>query len=75
MNNIRKKILAPVIIVLLIILYYSAAGVFLFKMQLAPGIKTALVLVPLIITGVMIWVLVERIKEIRSGEEDDLGEY
>ncbi len=31
--------------------------------------------VPLGLMGVSVYVLVERIQEIRSGEEDDLGKY
>ena len=32
-------------------------------------------LIPLALVGVSVYVLVERIKEIRSGEEDDLDNY
>jgi hypothetical protein len=32
-------------------------------------------IIPAIFSGIMIYVLIERIKEIRSGEEDDLGKY
>jgi hypothetical protein len=31
--------------------------------------------IPLVFVGVCVYVLVERIKEIRSGEEDDLSKY
>ena len=37
--------------------------------------KIILGIVPAIFSGIMIFVLIERIKEIRSGEENDLGKY
>lgn len=38
-------------------------------------VKGLLISVPLALAGVMIGVTVSRIKEIRSGEEDDLSQY
>ena len=32
-------------------------------------------IIPLLLAGVCIYVLIERIKEIRRGEEDDLSNY
>jgi hypothetical protein len=32
-------------------------------------------IIPICLMGVSIYVLLERIKEIRSGEEDDIGKY
>lgn len=75
MNMHTKKMIAPIVIASLLILYY--AGFFILCMcipiPLAP--KLLLGLVPLLLAGVCIYVLAERIKEIRSGEEDDLSNY
>jgi hypothetical protein len=38
-------------------------------------IKIIGTLIPLALIGVSVYVLIERIKEIRSGEEDDLSKY
>ncbi len=75
MNNHHKKLLAPIIITGIIVLYY---GVFFLVCMFMPvpfiG-KLFFGLFPLLIIGVCVYVLVERIKEIRSGEEDDLSNY
>ena len=65
-----KKMIAPVIITIIIVLYYLGIGVFFLLTPTVP-----VVLVSVLLSGVMISVLISRIKEIRSGEEDDLGKY
>lgn len=71
----RKKIIAPVVISVLFGLYYIG---FFFACMLIPMplvAKLLFGLIPLALVGVIIYVLAERIKEIRSGEEDDLSKY
>ena len=77
MNKHTKKIIAPAIIVAIIVAYYIFISViFMSGMFDAPLFaKVLFVGVPLCLSGVAVYVLVERIKEIRSGEEDDLGKY
>ncbi len=75
-NKHTKKMIAPVIIVSLLVAYY----LFFFTIVLLiPGlplvVKLLFGIVPLLIAGVAIYVLIERINEIRSGEEDDLSNY
>jgi hypothetical protein len=75
MKGHSGKIIAPVIITVLLILYL---GVFMFTWLFNPfslTIKIIGTLIPLALIGVSVYVLVERIKEIRSGEEDDLSKY
>ena len=69
-----KKMIAPILISVIIILYYVLYfGIFI---ALLGGIwKYVLGIVPLLFAGVMIKVCVERIKEIKEGEEDDLSKY
>ena len=71
----KKKMVAPVLITVFFLIYLIAYGI---------GIGTAvewsplmiLLAIPLVALGVgMVYVLKTRIKEIRSGEEDDLGNY
>lgn len=69
-----KKMIAPILISVIIILYYVLY--FGILMALLGGIwKYVLGIVPLLFAGVMIKVCVERIKEIKEGEEDDLSKY
>ena len=70
-----KKWIAPIVVTGLVLLYCGLY--FGFLMWLLPWIfaRIALGIVPLAIAGVMIYVCIQRIKEIRSGEEDDLSQY
>lgn len=71
-----KKMIAPIIITALIVAYYGAiALVFMFIGGIPFWTKALMVVVPLLICGVMIGVLISRIKEIQGGEEDDLSKY
>ena len=70
-----KKIIAPVIITLILISYYFVFGGFIVKLDISVVTKILAAVIPLLLTGVTVYVMVERIREIRSGEEDDLGKY
>ena len=71
----RKKMVAPIIITVLFLAYLVVYGIAIFTTsELLPGML--LFALPLIALGIgMIYVLKSRIKEIRSGEEDDLDNY
>jgi hypothetical protein len=70
-----KKIIAPVIITILL-LVYLATYLWGWSHITAPSWLRAIgLIVPVCLMGVSIYVLIERIKEIRSGEEDDLSKY
>jgi protein-S-isoprenylcysteine O-methyltransferase Ste14 len=76
MNKHGKKLIAPIIITVLIVLYYIGFVAVAVSTDILPlGWLIAGAVIPLCFAGVMIYVLVERIKEIRSGEEDDLSQY
>lgn len=76
MRKHGKKMVAPIIIALLFVLYYLGITVLFFYIEGIPGwMKVLLAVIPLAFAGVVIGVLVSRIKEIRSGEEDDLSKY
>lgn len=71
-----KKMIAPIIIALIFVLYYIGFAVVCFLIPELPLIvKIFAAVILLLLAGVCIFVLVERIKEIRSGEEDDLSKY
>jgi hypothetical protein len=71
-----KKIIAPIVITVIVMLYYLGIGYIAIKaVDLPLWIKIIGLVVPLIIAGLAIYNLIERIKEIKSGEEDDLSQY
>ena len=74
MNSKKKKLIAPIIITVLMIAYYAIY--FGVLIALLDGIwKYALGIVPLIFSGLTLAVCIERIKEIKKGEEDDISKY
>lgn len=76
MDEHTKKIIAPVIITTIFVLYYIGfAAVSLLIYGIPAFIKLLFGIIPLALAGVMIYVLLTRINEIRSGEEDDLSKY
>ena len=74
MDDHGKKIIAPVVVTIFMVLYF----IFYFTMiiRTVTGLARVLLgIIPLAFIIVMIAVCVQRIKEIRSGDEDDLGKY
>lgn len=66
--------IAPMVITGLFVLYYVAY--FSLLMAMLDGIwKYIMGIVPLLLSGVMLKVCIERMKEIKEGEEDDLSQY
>lgn len=75
MKSHTRKIIAPVVITVLLVLYLAFFMVTWIFNPVSLSIKLIGTLIPLASIGVSVYVLVERIKEIRSGEEDDLSKY
>lgn len=74
LNSHRKKMLPPIVVSVIIILYYVVY--FGILITLLEGIwKYVLGIVPLIFSAVMVKVCIERIKEIKEGEVDDISKY
>ncbi len=69
-----KKMIAPIVVTVLIVLYYVVY--FGFLISLLEGVwKYALGILPLAFSAVTVKVCIERINEIKTGEEDDLSKY
>ena len=69
-----KKLITPIVVTILMVLYYVVY--FGFLISLLEGVwKYALGIIPLVFSTVMIKVCIERINEIKKGEEDDLSKY
>ncbi|MCC8106114.1 MAG: hypothetical protein LIO99_08960 [Clostridiales bacterium] len=65
---------APIVITVLVVAYYIIYfGALIYLLDGAWAVLLGLV--PIALAATMIYVCVQRIKEIRSGEEDDLGKY
>ena len=74
MKEHKKKLIAPIIVTAIMVLYYIAY--FGFLIALIDGIwKWLLGIISLAFTAVMLKVCIERINEIKKGEEDDLSKY
>ena len=74
MDNNRKKMTAPIVITIIMTLYYVIY--FGFLITLLDGIwKYALGIIPIIFSIIMVKVCIERINEIKKGEEDDISKY
>ena len=69
------KLIAPVIITILVIIYFVGFAVASAAADLPILLKIGGILLPLMIAIASVFVFIERIKEIRSGEEDDLSQY
>lgn len=75
MNAHQKKMIAPIVITVLLAGYMLAYFLVLLFMPMPVWVKVLVGLIPLALLGASVYVLVQRIKEIRSGEEDDLSQY
>ena len=74
MKRHRRKMFAPILVSVIMVLYYVVY--FGFLITLLDGIwKFALGLIPLAFSVVMVKVCIERINEIKKGEEDDISKY
>lgn len=72
----KRKLAAPIVISVLVGLWLLGYAVLIFLVPAIPlWIKLLGAAIPLALLGVTIYVLCERIKEVRSGEEDDLDNY
>lgn len=70
----NKKLIAPIVVTVLMILYYVIY--FGFLISLTEGFwKWTFAIFPLVFGILMITVCLERIKEIKDGAEDDIGQY
>ena len=74
MTDHRKKKIAPIVITAILLIYYGIYfGVII---SLLPTIWKVIVgVIPLLIGVTMIYVCIQRLKEIDGGEEDDLSKY
>ena len=74
MNNHKKKMVAPIVVTVIMVLYYVVY--FGVLITLLGGVwRWLLGIFPLVFTAVTVKVCIERINEIKKGEEDDISKY
>ena len=70
----KKKMIAPIVVTVISVLYYAVY--FGFLIYLLNGIwKYALGIAPVAFSCITIYVCIQRINEIKKGEEDDISKY
>lgn len=69
------RMIAPIIVTVVFVCYYVLY--FVVLLAVLPGLffKVLCGVIPFVLAGVTIFVCIQRINEIRSGEEDDLSKY
>ncbi len=75
MKKHGKKMIAPILITAFFIVYFICYFGFLISLTDRLLWKVLLGILPAGLGAVMIGVCVQRIREIKGGEEDDLGKY
>ena len=76
MKQHKKKIIAPIIISVILILYYILYFTLILEsFENMLGFKIAFGIFPILFSLVTIKVCIERINEIKKGEEDDISKY
>jgi len=74
MNNHSKKIIAPIVVTTIMVLLLI--GYFSLIITIFDGLWVLILgIIPIILSIVMIKVCIERLNEIKKGEEDDLSKY
>lgn len=71
----KNPYIAPIVIALLFILYFAFYGYMSSMLTMPFAAKVIFIAIPVVMIIVMVCTLIERIKEIRKGENDDLGKY
>ena len=74
MESHWKKMIAPITVSAIMIVYYVVYFGFLISL-LNTAWKYAFGIIPLVFSVIMVKVCIERINEIKKGEEDDISKY
>lgn len=72
----KNPYIAPIIVAVIVVLYFVFYGYMTTMVDGMPFVaRVVFVAIPVVMIIVMVCTLIERIKEIRKGENDDLGKY
>ena len=75
MKELKRKMTAPIVITVLVIAYFFVYFGLLIHSVESVVLKVLLAAVPVLLGAVMLGVCIQRIREIKGGEEDDLSQY
>ena len=73
--NHKKKMIAPIIVSILFVLYCAAIIWAIVTDMIPLWGKILAIIIGMGLAGASVYTVYERIKEIRSGVEDDLSKY
>ena len=72
----KNPYIAPITVAVLMVLYFAFYGYMTTTVDGMPFVaRVVFIAIPVVMIIVMIYTLIERIKEIKKGENDDLGKY
>ena len=72
----KNPYIAPIVVAVLVVLYFIFYGYMATVIDGMPFVaRIVFMVIPVVMIIVMIYTLIERIKEIKKGENDDLGKY
>ena len=72
----KRNYIAPIAVSACLILYYVGLAVLLLAIpDFVWWGKLLLIILPAAVCGMVLYVLIQRIRELRSGETDDLDQY
>ena len=71
----KNPYIAPIIVAVLVVLYFAFYGYMATVVVMPFVARVVFMAIPVVMIIVMICTLMERIKEIKKGENDDLGKY
>jgi len=71
----KQKLRVPIIVSVILIFYYALYFGILIALVQKTIWKCVLGVIPLVFSAMLIKVCIERIQEIKKGEEDDLSQY
>lgn len=74
-NERAKKMIAPIVITVVMVTYYVFYFALIVRLVPHLPLKLFLGIIPAALSAAMIYVCVQRINEIRRGEEDDISKY
>ena len=75
MKDHKKKMIAPVVVTVIMIIYFIVYFGVIAALVESVALKWILGIIPALFGAVMIGVCIQRIREIKGGEEDDLSQY
>ncbi len=75
MKDHKKKMVAPIVVTVIMIIYFIVYFGFIASVVDSVVLKWILGIIPALFGAVMIGVCIQRIREIKGGEEDDLSQY